>query len=422
MSKTSRKRNESASQYFERSTPLGNAGLNLTRVIQEGKTLLDEFQKNLGRKLVESLLLMEREVVGGTAYKPKQGYKKWSSQQGSVYVGKGKVKVSVPRLRNEDGEVPSAVYESLKNPDAFSEELMDACMSGLSGRRYGEVIDNVGERFGVSKSSVSRRVKEATERQLKELLERRLDGFEIFAMFLDGVHKAGKVVMAAVGVDSQGKKMVLGLWEGTTENADICKALLSDLESRGLSLHPNVLFITDGGSGINSALKARYGKRLLHQRCTIHKKRNILNHLPEEYHAEFRRRYDTAVNMVKYDEAKRELLSVLEWLRGINTSAARSLEECGERLLTVHRIGVPAELRRSLLTTNIIESTFNGMTYAEKNVKRYRNGEMLMRWMGAVLMFRERSYRKLDGYKQIKDVTDILVKSSFTLAEDRLVA
>ena len=139
MTKTSRKRNEPASQYFERSTPFGNAGLNLTRIIQEGKEVLDEFQKDLGRKLVESILLMERETVGGTAYHPKPGYKKWSSQQGSVYVGKGKVKVTVPRLRNEDGEVPSAAYESLKDPEAFSEELLDACLSGLSGRRYGEV-------------------------------------------------------------------------------------------------------------------------------------------------------------------------------------------------------------------------------------------------------------------------------------------
>jgi transposase-like protein len=422
MTKTSRKRNESASQYFDRSTPFGNAGLNLTRIIQEGKAVLDEFQKDLGRKLVESILLMERETVGGTAYHPKPGYKKWSSQQGSVYVGKGKVKVSVPRLRNDDGEVPSAAYESLKNPEAFSEELLDACLSGLSGRRYGEVIDNVGEKFGVSKSSVSRRVREATVQQLRELAERRLDDFDIFAMFLDGVHKAGKVVMAAVGVDSLGAKKVLGLWEGATENAEVCKALLSDLESRGLSLHPNVLFVTDGGSGINSALKARYGKKLLHQRCTAHKKRNLESHLPEEYHAEFRRRYDTAVNMVDYDGAKRELLSVLEWLKGINSSAAKSLEECGERLLTVHRIGVPPELRRILMTTNIIESTFNGMTYAEKNVKRYRNGDMLMRWMASVLLFRERHYRRVDGFKHILKVTEILSEKSFTLAEERLVA
>lgn len=421
MNKTTRKRNESARAHFEHSSPLGGT-MQLMQVIQHGKAVLDEFQKNLGRRIVESLLLMEREAVGGSAYHPKPGYKKWSSQQGSVYVGKGKVKISVPRLRNEDGEVSSAIYEKLKNPEVFSEELLDACMSGLSGRRYGEVIDNVGERFGVSKSSVSRRVKEATAKQLKDLLERRLDGFDMFAMFLDGVHKAGKVVMAAVGVNCEGEKKVLGLWEGTTENAEVCKALLSDLESRGLSLHPNILFVTDGGPGINSALKARFGNKLIHQRCSIHKKRNIQSHLPEEYHAEFKRRYDRAVNMVEYAEAKKELLSVLSWLKGINTSAARSLEECGERLLTVHKMNIPVKLRSSFITTNIIESTFNGMTYAEKNVKRYRNGEMLMRWMASVLMYRERSYRKVDGYKEINGVVESLVKSSFTLAEERLTA
>lgn len=421
MRKSNRKRNESAMEYFGRIEDLAS-GISLSEILTNGKTVIDALTQEIGTSIVEGLMLMERENISGSAYHPKSGYKKWSRQKGSVFIGKGKIPVMVPRLRNANKEIVLPIYEKLRKREVFSEELLDSTLSGLAGRRYGAVMDRVGRQFGVRRSSVSRHIKEATTNRLKMLLERRLDAFEPFAILIDGVHKAGHVIMVATGIDVGGNKLMLGLWEGATENSALCEAMLSDMESRGLSLHANILFLSDGGSGIKKALTDRFGKELLHQRCTIHKRRNIENHLPESYRSEFRRRYNNAINMTNYEDARKELLKVLLWLRGISSSASRSLEEVGENLLTVHRIGVPSELRKSLLTTNIIESIFNGLSYAEKNVKRYRDGKMLVRWMASVVLRREGSFKKVQGYRHISEVVKNLSSKSFRLAEERLIA
>jgi putative transposase len=421
MFKSNRKRNESSTEYFNRISSLPTS-LDLQTILSNGKAVIDNLTQEIGTSIVEGLMLMERENISGSAYHPKPGYKKWSRQKGSIYLGKSKVPVMVPRLRDDSGEIVLPIYKKLKDANSFSEELLDTSLSGLAGRRYGEVIDRVGKQFGVHRSSVSRHIKTATAKRLKLLLERKLDDFEPFTILIDGVHRAKHVVMVAVGIDVKGNKQVLGLWEGATENAAVCEAMLSDFVSRGLSLHPNILWISDGGSGIKKALRDRYGKDLIHQRCTLHKKRNIEEHLPESYRAEFRRRYGNAIHMTTYEDARKELVKVLEWLRGINSAAARSLEEVGENLLTVHRIGVPSELRKSLMTTNAIESIFNGMSYAEKNVKRYRDNKMLVRWMAAVVLYREESFYKIRGHEQIDEVVKAMATRSFKLAGERLIA
>jgi len=418
--KTYRKRNESSREFFQRSSKLN--GSQLVEILKHGKSALDTLKDQLGRCLVESLLLMNREEIAGPAYQPKPGYKKWSSQKGSVFVGRGKMSVTVPRLRDKYGEVSLPLYDKLKNPEIFSDELLNLCMAGLSGRKYEEVLAHTGEQFGISKSSISEKVIKSTVKQLKELQERTLGSVEPFALFIDGVHKAGTVVVAAVAVNNNGEKIVLGLWEGATENYEVCEALLSDLESRGLSLHPNVLFVTDGGKGLHKCLKLRYSKNLLLQRCIIHKKRNILGHLPKRYHSEFKRRYDLTLGIIDYEEAKRKMKELLKWLGKINTSAMNSLSEGGEQLLTVHRIGLPISLRRSFLSTNIIESPFNALDYIGKNVKGFRNGRILMRWMASTLLYREKHFRKVRGYEEIKEFSEMLSKKSFTMDQENLLA
>jgi len=420
MTKTYRKRNESSRDYFQRSTEINQT--QLFQILKHGKTALDNIKEELGRCLVESLLLMNREQIGGQAYLPNPGYKKWSCQKGSVYVGNGKLSVMVPRLREKQREVVLPLYEKLKSPDAFSHELLNMCMAGLSGRKYEEVLAHTGEKFGISKSAVSQKVVRSTLKQLKELQERSLGHIEPFALFIDGVHKAGTVVVAAIAVDCKGEKYVLGLWEGATENHEVCEALLSDLENRGLSLHPNILFVTDGGKGLHKCLRLRFGKKLLLQRCIIHKKRNILGHLPKRYHSEFKQRYDRTIGMTSYEEARNELKHLLKWLEKINTNAMNSLSESGELLLTVHRIGLPLNLRGGFLTTNVIESPFNSLDYIEKNVKRFRGGVMLKRWMASTLLYREKHFRKVKGYQEIKEFAELLAKKSFSLEQENLVA
>ena len=251
----------------------------------------------------------------------------------------------------------------------------------MSARKYEETVTNAGKAFGVTPSSVSRHLVEATTKQLKQVQERRLEDFSLFAMYLDTVHRGGQAFVVALGVDREGKKLPLGFWEGATENHEICEELLSELERRGLKLSKRVLWVTDGGGGIIKALKDRYGKKLIHQRCTLHKDRNIQRHLPKRYRKQAHHLFSTALEQNSYKDAKNMLQEFERWLRGINESAADSLLEALEEVLTLHRLKVPALLRKSLHSTNPIESMFSMVRSCERNIKRYRNSKMRQRWL-----------------------------------------
>ncbi len=297
-----------------------------------------------------------------------------------------------------------ASYAALSKRDQFSDELLTKVLCGLSGRRYQETVLKTAETFGVSPSSVSRHVVEASGRKIQELLERDVSKITIFAVFLDTVHRGDVAFTVARGLDDQGKKWNLGFWEGATENHVLCQALLSDLESRGLKLSEQVLFITDGGSGMLKCLRERYGKDLVQQRCTIHKDRNIQSHLPKRYKKEAHRRYRNALNLTKYEDAKAELLNFAKWLRAINESAADSLLEALEEILTVHRLEVPALLRKTLHSTNPIEANFSQLRQREKNILRYRGSKMSRRWLGTCLLHGETRFRTVKGYESIAQV------------------
>ena len=187
--------------------------------------------------------------------------------------------------------------------------------------------------------------------------------------------------MVALGIDDQGHKHALGFWQGATENHEICEELLADMEKRGLFLSKKTLFITDGGKGVIKALKERFGAKLLHQRCIIHKDRNIQRHLAKKYRKEAHRRFMGALEQNLYEDAKKMLLDFEKWLRGINESAADSLKEALEEILTVHRLNVPLELRKTLSSTNPIENMFSTVRDCEVNIKRYRGSAMSQRWL-----------------------------------------
>jgi len=295
-------------------------------------------------------------------------------------------------------------YQALQNPEQFSEELLTKALRGLSGHKYRETVLETAESFGISPSSVSRHLVQATARKIKEFMERDLSSIDLFAMFLDTVHRGGVAFVVALGLDRRGKKWNLGFWEGATENHVLCQSLLSDLESRGLKLSRRVLFITDGGGGIIKCLKEKYGKDLIHQRCTIHKDRNIQNHLPKRYRQEAHRRYRRALELTRYSEAKAEMKAFEKWLREINESAADSLLEASEEILTLHRLQVPKLLRRTLHSTNPIESMFSQVRRAEGNILRYRGSKMSRRWLGSCLLYAETQFKRVKGYESITEV------------------
>jgi putative transposase len=375
------------------------------QIIKTGKQGLDGFIQELGTLFVEAIMDMEREERSGPQYHPLQtGLYKWAYQKGSLYMGDRKISVRYPRLRGPEGELPLESYEALKKPGVFSEELLNKILLGISARKYRETLMETAGVFGVSPGTVSRHVVEVTVQKLKEFKERVFSEIVPFAIFIDTIHRGGEAFLVALGVDTEGDKHVLGFWEGATENHEICEELFLDMERRGLRLSKKILWVTDGGKGILKALRDRFGKKLIHQRCTIHKDRNIQSHLAKKYRKEAHRRFKIALEQNSYEDAKRMLQEFEKWLRGINESAADSLMEAFEDILTLHRLKVPGLLRKTLTCTNPIESMFSTVRDCEGNIKRYRNSAMAQRWLAAVLLHCEKRFRRVKGYLAIAEV------------------
>ena len=390
------------------------------QIIKTGKQGLDGFIQELGTLLVEAIMDMEREERSGPQYQPLQAeLYKWAYQKGSLYIedwillgkrhplpliGDRKISVRHPRLRGPEGEISLQSYEALKKPGVFSEELLNKILLGISARKYRETLMEAAGVFGVSPGTVSRHVVEVTVQRLREFKERALSDMVPFAVFIDTIHRGGEAFLIALGIDTEGYKHVLGFWEGATENHEICEELFMDMERRGLRLSKKILWITDGGKGILKALRDRFGKKLIHQRCTIHKDRNIQGHLAKKYRKEAHRRFKVSLEQNSYEDAKRMLTEFEKWLRGINESAADSLMEAFEDILTLHRLKVPALLRKTLTCTNPIESMFSTVRDCEGNIKRYRNSAMSQRWLATVLLHCEKGFRRVKGYLGIAGV------------------
>ena len=304
------------------------------QIIKTGKQGLDGFVQELGGLVVEAIMDMEREERSGPQYQPSEaGLYKWVYQKGSLHMGDRKIRVRHPRLRGREGEIPLQSYEALKRPGAFLEELLKKILRGISARKYGERLMETAGVFGVSPGTASRHVVEATVQKLKEFKERALSDIVPFAVFIDTLHRGGEAFLVALGIDREGYKYVLGFWEGATENHEICEELFFDMERRGHGFSKKTLWVTDGGKGILKALRDRFGKKLIHQRCTIHNDRNIQSHLAKKYRREAHRRFKIALEQNSYEDAKCMLQEFEKWLRGINESAADSLTEAFEDIL-----------------------------------------------------------------------------------------
>jgi len=360
----------------------------------------------MGRLVAESVMLIEREELAGPDYYPTDpNLQKWAHEERSIFIGDQKVRVHRPRLRHVvRGEVPMQSYARLHSPGQFSEEVLEKILRGVSARKYEETVLDAAHAFGVSPSSISQKMVTLTAQKLKAFQERSLAAFTPFAIFLDTIHRGGEAFLVALGVDVSGQKMALGFWQGSSENHEIGVALFNDLERRGLALSKRILFVTDGGSGLLKALRARFGKKLVHQRCAIHKSRNLQRHLAKRYRKEAHRRLTTALEQTSYADARQMLLELEAWLRTKNESAADSLLEAFEELLTLHRLKVPALLRKTLMSTNPIESMFSLVRHSERNIKRTRGSTMLQRWLGTVLLYCEKQLKRVKGFAGIAQV------------------
>jgi putative transposase len=257
------------------------------------------------------------------------------------------------------------------------------------------------EPYGIEKSVVSEQFIEASRGKLRELLERPLGNLQLCAVLIDGIAFDGERFIVALGIAQDGRKTVLGLRQGATENATVVGELCGELEQRGVDFQQPRWYVLDGAKALNVAVKKRAGEAALIQRCQLHKRRNVLSHLPEEQQPFIEQKLLAAWNMSGYAEARRALDRRHDELERINPSAARSLAEGLKETLTIHRLQVPVKLRLTLFSTNPIESALSVVEEKCGRVKKWQGGDMKLRWVASGLLFVEQQFRRVKGYRGI---------------------
>jgi transposase-like protein len=381
--------------------------------IPEGEFDIDNLMESLrmeyraltvsaGALVVQAIMQAEVEQIAGKPYARKTEIDRWGTESGYVVMGGQKVQVHRQRLRDKQKkEVHLTSYERFQDEDRRTQAVFTRLVAGVSSRAYAKTVEEFGKGYGISKSVISRKTVEATAEQLRTLCERDLSKLDICVLVIDGVHVGETVHIVALGVETSGKKHILGVRQGSTENSQVCTELFEDLVQRGLQTERPMLVIIDGSKALRSAVDRFFGNRAVVQRCQVHKRRNVLYHLPDRYHAEYKRKIQSAYSMTSYEDAKSALKRTIEQLERINESAALSLEEGLEETLAVHRLQLPEILRKSFSTSNMIESAFSQGSTVMRNVKRWSNNNQIQRWVATSLLQSENKFRRIRGFKSM---------------------
>jgi putative transposase len=370
-------------------------------VLQQG---VGNLLRETGLALMQTVMEEEVRHLAGERHQQHAGRRahRWGKEDGYCVVDGQKVPIQKTRLRTPDKrEQRLGSYELFQRSGPLQAGVWDKMMRGLSTRNYGAVVKDFHNAYGVEKSAVSENFIEASREKVKQLMERPLGELRLCAVLIDGTPFKDRQMIAALGIGCDGTKTVLGIREGATENAGVVSALLSELVERGLDFSTPRLYVLDGGKALAAAVRKHAGEAAFIQRCQVHKKRNVVDHLPDEHKADVKRKLQNAYEMADYADAKRALDRLHRELMDLNPSAARSLEEGMEETLTVHKLRVPDQLRRTLCCTNVIESAFSIVETVCRNVKRWRDGDHIERWVGSGLLVAERQFRKVIGHRQI---------------------
>ena len=383
----------------------GQALLPMLELIDNAQATIDELMHEAARGLIEQLLVLSAQELAGAKQRGRAGGPVvWhGSQTGRISLAERKLQVRRPRLRGkgaEARELPIPAYQRLKADARLGERIRDILVAGVSTRQYAQVLPAAAGTVGVSKSAVSRRFVEASAAQLAQLNERPLEALDLLVLYIDGIVVAGHHVIAAIGVDAQGVKHLLGLARGASENAAVVKDLLAGMLARGLRADRSYLFVIDGAKALRAGVEEVFGERAHVQRCRTHKVRNVIERLPKEIARQVK-----AVMHAAYQLAPRDGMAKLrqqaQWLKNDHPDAAASLLEGLEETFTVNRLGLTPALMRCLATTNLIENP-NGIVRAtSRRVKRYRDADMVLRWTAAGFLQAEKSFRKIQGVKDL---------------------
>lgn len=381
-----------------RTVPGGGDVTSLVEVIQ---TLIP-----LGLAAVEVALQEEVRRLAGERYQRAgrpPGRARWGRQQGSVYLWDQKLPIAVPRVRDRQrgSEIPLETYARLQEPRQGDEGLLRRVLLGLSHRRYRECAEAVPEAFGLSPATLSRRFIRASARKLQQLTDRRLDGYDFVALFLDGKRFAEDELVIALGITLRGEKVVLGFVQTATENEAVLTAFLQQLVARGLRWEHGLLCVIDGAKGLRAALRRVFGTAARVQRCQWHKRENVVRYLPKGQQALWRRKLQAAYEQPTYADAKATLEALHRDLRRINLSAAESLAEGLEETLTLHRLGLFPQLGVSFKTTNCMESLLAQVAQRTDRVTRWTTSEQKQRWVATALLDIEPRLRRIRGHRAL---------------------
>src|SRR5215210_5773514 len=364
----------------------------------------------VGLGVVHELMELEvGEVVGPKGkWAPDRTAKRHGHEDGSMTLGGRRVPVRRPRVRTADDEheLPVQTYEYFADRDPLTRAVMDRMLAGVSTRKSARVGEPIGEEVeasssATSKTTVSEMFVERTATALGELMSRRLDDVRLAVMMLDGMEIADRCHVVALGITTEGVKIPLGLWEGSTENATLARTLLADLVDRGLDPEQAILFVIDGAKALRRAIKDVFGGHALVHRCHRHKERNVCDLLPERDRDQFRARMRAAWSLTDAQLAEQRLQLLASELDRTWPDAAASLREGMAETLTLMRLGITGQLAKTLCSTNPCESMIEIVRYTQRNVKRWRDGDMRLRWTAAGMLVAEQQFRRIIGYRDL---------------------
>lgn len=364
----------------------------------------------VGLEVLDELMGAEVAALAGPKgrHRPDRAAYRHGTDAGTVTLGGRRLAVRRPRVRSADGasELPLASYETARSTDLLAEGIVARMLAGLSTRRYGVGLEPVGAAIeakaaGTSHAAVSRRFVAATAERLATFMGRSLDGQRFLVVMLDGFRMGEHLLLGALGIRADGVKVPLGVVEGAVENEAVVLALLADLRERGLDATDGLLFVVDGGKGIGAGLRSLFGTSVMIHRCRRHKERNVLARLPEIERPLVQRRLRAAWAEPDTDRAKAQLEALARSLAHQRPGAAASLREGLSETLTLTRLGITGSLRRTLESTNPMESMIEIVRDHATRVKRWESGEMALRWAAAGMLAAEAQFRRVNGHAQL---------------------
>lgn len=367
-----------------------------------------------GRQVLAAMMEADRAALCGPRGVPDSDRRavRGGTTASKVVLGGQRIDMRRPRVRALDaGELQLPTFTWAANADPLDAATMAAVAAGVSTRRYAKTVDRLPpdeHSWCTSSSAVSRRFVALSQQQLDQWLTRRVDELDLPVVMIDGIHFRDSVILLALGIDSQGNKHVLGLREGSTEATRVVRSLLSDLIDRGLDAQRPRLWVIDGGKALRKAIVETFGTLALIQRCQEHKRRNVIEHLPEDMHASVNRALVDAWSSHDDKLARKQLMRLAASLQARHPGAAASLREGLEDTLTLQAMSITGALYRTLRTTNPIENLNGSVAHFSRNVRRWKDASMILRWVASALSDASGRFRKLRGFGEMKTLLKAL--------------